>query len=470
MRCVLWAILFALIGGFAVAEDKPVDSPRNVLLIIADDLGLDLGRYGHPVIKTPNLDALAADGTLFTSAFATVASCSQSRSVIQTGLFNHANGQFGHQHDVSNQHTHRWVRGVSRILAEAPRPYRTGIIGKLHVQPDEVYRFEWDANKAKNAHEMNGFRDVAQIAARAGDFFSMEDARPFFLLIGYSDPHRAAKGFGNRPGGYAGIENAAYSPESVVVPPFLPDLPEVRAELAEYYGAVARVDQGVGLIVKELKETKRYDSTLIVFLSDNGMAFFGAKTNLYDAGVHLPLIIRSPAQKKFGARCDAMVSWVDVVPTILDWAGVAAPYELHGRSFLAAMNEERPAGWDSVYCSNTFHEITMYYPVRAVRTRTRKLILNIAHPLPFPFASDLYHSPSWQAVLEKNVERVGGRSRQAYEQRPKWELYDLEKDPNEFKNVADDPAYAGELKSLRETLKRFQERTKDPWISKYKYE
>src|SRR5262249_61908982 len=128
------------------------------------------------------------------------------------------------------------------------------------------------------------------------------------------------------------------------------------------------------------------DSTLVIFLSDNGIPFPGAKTTLYDAGVHLPLLVRSPAQKKHGVVNAALVSWVDVLPTILDWAQVKAPAELPGRSLLPILDEESPKGWDTVYGSHQCHEVTMYYPMRMLRTREYKYILNLAHKLDYPFA------------------------------------------------------------------------------------
>src|SRR5205823_5996784 len=165
-----------------------------------------------------------------------------------------------------------------------------------------------------------------------------------------------------------------YDPKDVVVPYHLPDQPEVREDLADYYQSCSRLDLGVGLVLDALKATKNADNTLVLFLSDNGIPFPGAKTTLYDAGVHLPLVVRRPGQKA-GVVCSAMASWTDVAPTVLDWAGVKKPDELPGRSLLPALEQEKPAGWDAVYGSHQFHEVTMYYPMRMVRTLTHKYIL-----------------------------------------------------------------------------------------------
>jgi N-sulfoglucosamine sulfohydrolase len=176
-------------------------------------------------------------------------------------------------------------------------------------------------------------------------------------------------------------------------------------------------------------------------------------------------------QKRRGVVCGAMVTWADLVPTILDFAGaLREPGRFEGRSFLGVLEEESPAGWDEVFASHTFHEVTMYYPMRVVRTRKHKLIWNIAHPLSFPFASDLWGSATWQGVVSRGDAMYGRRLVKAYLQRPKLELYDLERDSDETMNLADDPAHAKVRDELLEKLRTFQKRTGDPWIVKWSHE
>ncbi|MBI3282155.1 MAG: sulfatase [Acidobacteria bacterium] len=332
--------------------------PHNILLLIADDLGLHTGAYGDRTAVMPNLDRLAREGVRFTSAFCTTASCSASRSVILTGLHNHANGHYGHAHSVHNLHLLPHVRPLPDLLKDAG--YRTGVIGKMHVNP--VERFRWDLNAQEND------RDVLSMAERARRFIAASAGRPWYLHVGYGDPHRAASGFANRD--YTGVKRTRFNPAKVPVPSFLPDNEPTRREIAEYYEASNRLDQGIGMMLELLRETGQLANTLILFLSDNGMAFPNAKTNVYDAGLHLPLVMRSPAQSRRGLVNNAMVSWVDLLPTALDWAGAKPPdYPVHGRSFLPVLEQENPSGWDQVYFSHTFHEITMYYPMRGTRTR-----------------------------------------------------------------------------------------------------
>jgi N-sulfoglucosamine sulfohydrolase len=269
------------------------------------------------------------------------------------------------------------------------------------------------------------------------------------------------------------VEDIHYDPKDVIVPRYLPDTPTCRAELAQYYQSVSRIDQGLARLVKHLQAAGVYDDTIIIFTSDHGIAFPGAKTNLYDPGMNIPLLVRHP--DKPPAVSDAMVSLVDFVPTLLDMAGVKAgaieKRQLHGRSFVAALGQDKAPGFDEVYGSHTFHEITMYYPMRVVRTEKYKLIYNIAHPLPFPFASDLWEAPTWQDVFAKGPDaKYGPRTVAAYIHRPRFELYDLESDPDEIKNLAASPGHKQTLVDLTAKLKAFQKRTQDPWILKWDYE
>lgn len=451
----------------AARESAPKKTQRqqNVLLLISDDQGLDeCGCYGNERIQTPNLDRLASEGVRFTNAFATCASCSASRSVILTGLFNHGNGQYGHEHAYHHFRLFDWVKPLPALLKG--NGYVTGVVGKLHVGPQEGIGFDFVAP----GRDLWGNRNVYQMAKYAGEFFSRDRTKPFFLLVGYSDPHRAAKGFANDRE-YPGIKKITYSPADVTVPYFLPDCQEVRGELADQYEAVSRMDQGIGLVLEELKESGRYDDTLILYISDNGIPFPGAKTTLYDPGVRLPMIVKSPTVTKAGLVNDAMISYADITPTLLDWTQTALPsYALHGKSFLEILGERSPAGWDRVFFSHTFHEITMYYPTRGIRTRQFKYLNNLFPELEFPPASDLYASASWQAILRRRDGMMGKRAVKQYLHRDREELYDLSKEPHELENVAGKASYAAALEEMRDALLEFRQRTKDPWLILRNYE
>ena len=472
MRTTLSVALFLVftLSGVALAKDKATqEKAKNVILFVVDDQGFQAGCYGNDVIKTPNLDLLAAAGTRFTQAHCTTASCSASRSVILTGLNNHANGQYGHQHSFHRFRTKENLKTLPVRLTNAG--YRTCSIGKFHVGPEEVYHFEKYANKGNQ-----GNRNSVRMAKNAKAFIEEDDERPFFLYFCTSDPHRGGgpdgySNFNDRPNFYPGVTPVRYDPKDIVVPPWLPNQPEVKRELAEYYQAISRLDQGLGVLIKTLQENDMWDNTLLIFMSDNGPPFPGAKTTLYQPGMNLPLVVRNPDQKTQGKTTDALVSWVDITPTILDFAGVQAKRSnFHGRSFLSVLDTEHPKGWDTIYGSHTFHEITMYYPMRVMRKGNFKYTINLAHQLPYPFASDLYASPTWQGILKRKDGMLGNRPVKDYIQRARHELYDLSVDPHELNNLAKDKNYAEVLADMQEKLKAWQKKTGDPWIVKYRYE
>lgn len=428
---------------------------RNVLLLIADDQGLDAGCYGTGIV-TPRIDALAGRGTRFTQAFAAVSSCSPSRSVLYTGLYSHSNGMYGLAHDVHNQSLLDGIDTLPLMMKRAG--YATALVGKKHVRPDSAFVYD-----AELAPERSGIRDVSFMADEALRFIRGVD-RPFFVTVAYSDPHRAPVNYGNDRA-WPRVEPVIYDPARVPVPSHLPDLPEVRRDLSEYYRSVSRLDTGIGLLLDGLREAGHADDTLIIYLSDNGRPFPGAKTNLYDPGLHLPLIVHAPGTTG-GAVNDAMVSFIDIVPTIRDWTHASSPERaLPGRSLLPLLGKRGASGWDRIFASHDFHEINQYYPMRAVRTRTHSYIVNLAHPLDYPIAGDVEGSPSWQAISARPDIRLGRRTQAAYLKRPAEELYDLKSDPDELLNLAGESRAAPVLAELQRQLFEFRRDTRDPWLA-----
>lgn len=447
---------------------------QNVLLMVADDLGRQLGCYGASLAQTPHLDTLAASGARFTHAFASTASCSGSRSVLYTGLHTHQNGMYGLY--CGRQHFQCYEDVDSGASLFGAAGYLTGILGKVHVGPDKA--FPWQVRRGSET------RDVSIIADQAGEFFAQaktEDT-PFFLTVGFIDPHRdlTRGGFGNYDEFGERVKKNPYKPENVEVPYFLTDVPGVRKEMAEYYESINRMDQGVGMILEELQKKGFQDDTLVIFLSDNGPPFLNSKTTLYDSGVNLPLIVRAPNATR-GVVNPNMVSYVDILPTLLDFAHIAAPASNGktvaqfrrvrlGRSILPVLGQSTAQpGWDVVFGSHTFHEVSNYWPTRYVRNRRFKYHRNLAWRLDFPFAADMYGSLSWEDIrdMEKNPEQtVGGRPLKDYFFRPAEELYDLEADPRELKNIAADPAHKETLEELRKALEAWQVRSDDVWLMK----
>ena len=448
------------------------DERPNIVLIVSDDHGREAaGCYGNPVIETPNLDGLAGDGVRFVNSFCTTASCAASRSVILTGLYNHTNGTYGHTHGRHHFACFDDVLTLPALLKEAG--YRTGRVGKKHYAPERLFPFDW-------GHPDRTFgRDDVRMSENCREF--IRGSEPFFLYWCSHNPHRSGvleshplrpNVFGNPLESYPADQERPYSGDEVIVPAFLSDTPEVRAELAQYYQSISRLDRGVGRLLDILREERVYDNTVVIYISDNGAAFPEAKTTLYEPGMCLPCIVRSPLHGNRGIACDGLISWADITPTILDFARCyERPEGYHGRSFRPILDQPSPEDWrDEIYAAHTFHEITNYYPMRVVRTVTHKFIWNIAWKLDYSFASDLWSSASWQGALRDGRQRFGARTVDAYVHRPRFELYDLQADPDETENLADHPQYADLVRSFSEKLKSFQEDTGDPWLHKWTYE
>lgn len=448
-------------------SDRP-----NIVLMVSDDHGREaLGCYGNPEVCTPNLDQLARDGVRFTRAFCTTASCAASRATMLTGLHNHATGTYGHTHGRNHFSCFDNIRTLPAMLKEGG--YRTGRLGKRHYAPERLFPYDW-------GHPEDAFgRDDVRMAEAAREF--VRGAEPFFLHWCSMDPHRAGvleehplrpDHFGNPPAPFPGDAEQSTRESDVIVPSFLPDTPETRAELAQYYQSIARLDRGVGRLLRVLEDEGKMESTVIFYLSDNGAAFPQSKTTLYEPGMQLPLIVRSPLHRARGTNCDGLVTWADLTPTILDFTGLYTdPARFHGRSFKGIVDHESPVQWrDEIYAAHTFHEITNYYPMRVVRTSRYKFIYNLAWKLDYPFSSDLWKSACWQAALRSGAGQFGCRTVEAYIHRPRFELYDLQSDPDEVVNLAADDAHAGLVADFVAKIKQFQIETSDPWFHKWTYE
>ena len=448
-----------------MSADRP-----NVVLLVADDHGLDGGCYGTASPLTPSLDRIAVDGVRFTNAFCTTASCAASRSVILTGLHNHTNGTFGHVHGRHHFSCFEDVVSLPVMLKDVG--YRTGRIGKYHHAPASVFPFDDELPAA-------GRNDV-QMSENCRPFIEADE--PFFLYWCSMNPHRCGtvweehpckpNRFGNPDEDFLGDTEFIYSDDELQVPDYLPDTAEARAEWSQYCQSVSRLDRGIGRLIEILQATGKYDNTLIIYVSDNGAAFPAAKTTLYDSGMNLPCLVKTPGEGPRGVTSDGLVTWTDLTPTILDFAGApAGDGRFHGDSFRRILAEEHPTDWrDEIYAAHTFHEITNYYPMRVIRSHRYKFIWNIAHGLQYSFASDLWACATWQGALRDGLEMFGTRTVDAYLHRPRFELFDLEADPQEIVNLAEDAEYAPVVASFCEKLRQFQRETDGPWLHKWTYE
>ncbi len=463
-KITLANLMFGVASAFPLVANAQSDERPNIILFVSDDHGTDaLGCYGNDKIQTPNLDALAKRGVIFENAFCTASTSAASRSVLLTGKFGHAIGVYGHTHDYHHFSAFEGVQSLPIILSE--NGYYTARVGKYHLAPESVYHFdEVYPGSERNPVEM------ANNSVKA-----FEQDKPFFLYFCTGDPHRSdpfkpevwsdPNMFGNQLEGYTGVKEITYSPDDVIVPDFLPDNEVTRTELAQYYQSVSRMDTGLGHLMRQLEKSGKADNTIIIYIADNGMAFPTAKTTLYEPGMKLPCIVAGPGVSTKKKKNQTLVSWADWTPTLLEIAGVEFDNkEFHGRSFAGVIDGTDKEPRKQVYASHTFHEVTMYYPMRVVREERFKLIWNIAHQLDYPFASDLWNASTWQAIHRQDGTMFGYRPIDKFLQRGEFELYDLKKDPRELNNLANDPKYNNELERLKKELKQWQLRTRDPWF------
>ncbi|XP_071968437.1 N-sulphoglucosamine sulphohydrolase [Engystomops pustulosus] len=457
---------------------------KNVLLLIGDDAGFESDVYNNTAIRTPHLRELARRSVIFKNAFTSVSSCSPSRGAILTGLPQHQNGIYGLHQDAHHFNSFDEVRSLPLLLSQAG--IRTGIIGKKHVGPEPVYPFDF-AYTEENSSVLQVGRNITRIKLLVRKFLQSEDERPFFLYVAFHDPHRCGHSqpqygsfcekFGNGDPGMGRIPDWTpqyYTPEQVQVPYFIQDTPSARADLAAQYTTIGRMDQGIGLVLSELRSAGHENDTLVIFSSDNGIPFPNGRTNLYWSGRAEPLLISSPGHPRCsGQVSQSFASLLDITPTVLDWFSIQYPdykifgknVKLTGKSLLPALEAEQP--WSTVFGSQSHHEITMYYPMRSVQHLHYLLIHNLNYKMPFPIDQDFYVSPTFQDLLNRTVSGQPTnwfKTLHGYYYRERWELYDRSKDLSEVRNVAGDPDYSEVLRILQELLRKWQWETSDPWV------
>jgi N-sulfoglucosamine sulfohydrolase len=450
----------AQVGALGVfgAAAAPPSSRLNVLFITADDLGLNLGCYGERRFSTPNLDRLASSGVRFTTAYVAQASCSPSRSAMFTGLFPHTNGQYGLANTGFRLHEQFTNRTIPVFAQKAG--YRTGIIGKLHVEPESS--FPWNQRKPGNTT-----RQVATVAADAAEFIRNSGESPFFLMVNYSDPHafrnEKAVGGWDFPPQIDGVPAKPLPPGPETVFPWQ-QIGEAQQQVrtAGYFNAIQRLDEGIGQLLKVLDDSGKAANTLILFVGDHGPPFARGKTTVYESGLRVPFFMRWPGVTKAGHVSGRFVSTVDILPTILDAIGAPTPAGLHGESLRQALSGGK---WRE-YLAAEFHchGARPLYPRRAIRDLRYKLIHNLLagrEKPPTGIDGDQAYPYSRQAKYD------GTPLRDAFEtfaNPPEFELYDLDKDPIEFHNLAGQPGISAVEARMKKALLDWRTATGDPFL------
>lgn len=406
----------------------------NILMLISHDTGRYFGCYGGRAV-TPAIDRLAADGIRFDNDFCPAPQCSPSRGSILTGLYPHNHGLMGLAHMGFGLHP-----GTPTLPDELRKAgYETSLIGFNHER----------MTGAETSKHALGYDHVVEIPGeRAGDvarhveqFLEQRaddrSARPFYASVGFFETHRAFD---------------EYEPEpDIAIPPYLPDTPKIRLDMAMFHGSIQALDRAVGRVRQALEDTGLADDTVFIVTTDHGIAFPRAKGTLFDAGLETALIIRWPGGFRGGRVLEEMVCNVDLMPTLLELAGAEPPVGLDGRSFLPLLREQRYVSRDAFFCELTWHD--RYHPMRGIRTAQYKYIRNFEHGPRTYLPLDIHQSLSGQEVRA-----------QCYVPNTEEELYDLALDPLEQHNAAADSAYADILSSLRSRVDDWMASSNDPLL------
>jgi len=431
-RCAAGAGGVALVNLLApVAPLAGQGRPPNVLWIIAEDFCPELGCYGVPLVRTPNIDRLAGEGMRFTHAFTTSPVCSPSRSAFMTGMYQTSIGV--HQH---------------RTDPKGPLPEGINVITDYFR--DAGY---FTSNCGGGDWERAGKTDFNFTVERpfdGTDWRQRRPGQPFFAQVNFQETHRSFKKDLGRP----------IDADLVEVPPYYPDHPVTRQDWADYLECAQVLDRKVGLVLDRLEEDGLVDNTIVFFFGDHGRAHVRGKQFLYEGGIHVPLIIRWPGHIESATVVDDLVSAIDFGPTSLSLAGIEPPRHLQGQVFLDVSAHRR----DYIFAARDRCDET-YDRIRCVRDRRFKYIRNYYPNLPYT-QSNLYKLRQYPVLTLMQVLHAEGKLTPAQARfmapsRPAEELYDLAEDPHEIRNLAEDPAFGEALERMRGVLDGWIDETGD---------
>jgi N-sulfoglucosamine sulfohydrolase len=412
----------------------------NVLYIHSHDTGRYIQPYGYPV-PTPHLQKLAEDGILFRQAFCAAPTCSPSRAALLTGMAPHSNGMFGLAHfgfSLNDYHQH-----ILHTLRKAG--YYSALSGMQHIDNWENSgepigsRIGYDV--LLTAEDERQGKHHTTVEQRAIEFLRSAPPQPFFLSVGFVETHRVF------PEPAEDINPGYLRP-----PDPLPDTPETRRDMAGFITSARTLDEKMGQVLAALDETGLAENTLVVCTTDHGLAFPLMKCNLTDQGTGVMLIMRGPGGFKGGRVIDALVSQIDLFPTVCELVGVEKPGWLQGRSLLPLVRGELEEIHEAVFSEVTFH--VSYEPMRAARTRRWKYIRRF-EPRDGPVLPNTDDSPSKSLWMDH-----GWRTRPPASE----QLYDLIFDPHEAHNLAGDPAHAQVRLEMEQRLHTWMVETGDPLL------
>ncbi|MDR2498989.1 MAG: sulfatase [Tannerellaceae bacterium] len=440
----------------------------NILLITADDLNFSsAGFRGSAVANiTPNLDRLSQQGMIFRHAHVNCAVSQPSRAVLATGMYAHRNGVEGFYHTQAD------IPTLMSVLRD--RGYMTGIAGKVpHSTP--VESFKWD--RAVDQPELGQGRDPQQYAQVLRSFLrdAKQGRKPFYFMLNSHDPHRPFHGSeADERMRSQGIPypppSRIYTPEEIEVPGFLPDIPDVRTELAQYFSSVRRLDDTVGAALRVLDEEGLSESTLVMFLSDNGISAPFAKTNCYMNSTRTPWIVRWPGVVQAGSDNESdFISAVDFMPTVLEACGIDIPPNVDGRSFMPLLRGEAQANRSQVFTQ--FYETSARnrYPMFAVQDAKYLYIYNAWSDGQYRFLNDSQGGIAFKGMVKaaETSPQIHDRVQMLWYRQPE-ELYALETDPDATRNLVADPSRKQALEQYRQSLANWMEQYGSSALESYK--
>ena len=449
-RFALAVVLLACLMELSPVWAQENQNPPNVLIIIADDLTYsDLPLYGGTNVETPHIDRLTEQGLVFHRAYQSMAMCVPTRSELYTGQYPTSNGAAWN---------HSPVRPGTRSIVHHLRGlgYRVGIAGKVHVRPRKAFPFEMVPGVERNpVAETAGF-DPAGMRA----FMERSGEEPFALVVGLTSPHRP----------WTVGEPGHFDPEQIELPPYLVDTPATRTFMTRYLAEVEVLDRQVGRTLGALRAAGEEDDTLVLFTSEQGAQWPGAKWTNWEPGVRTAIVARWPGHVAAGGHTDAMVHYADVVPTLVEVAGgQAGEYGFDGRSFLGVLEGRREEHRDYAYSMHNNVPEGPPYPIRSVTDGEYRYIRNLTPGAVYMIKFVLGRSARndrddyWGSWIFAATERAKANALvQRYLRRPAEELYHTSQDPEQLNNLAGEPKYEEVKERLSNALDKWMRSEDDP--------
>ncbi len=406
----------------------------NIIKIICHDIGKHLGCYGVKSVSTKAIDALAKNGILFENSYATSPGCSPSRAAIATGMYPHNNGVLGLAHAHFGWSLDKKVNHIAKHFFK--NNYSSILFGLQHVTYNE---------------KTLGFKKIfperpadAVVKNIKENIDSNLFKKPFYAEINFFEPHR--------PFDFGGVK--PFKSKGISVPKYIPNNHDTRKEFASMQGAIKKMDDSVAKIIKILKRKNLYENTIILFTTDHGIPFPRAKGTLYDAGIETSLIISYPKLKIKNKKFKELISNIDILPTLLDFAKIKIPKIIQGKSFYPLIMNKKYNQNKQIFAEKTYHDL--FDPIRCIRDKNYKLIINFDSDKIIRVPGDVMMGPTYKTMLKQMINV-----------RDRYELYHIKTDKFERKNLAQNMKYKKIRQNLLKKIAKWMKSTKDPLLNNH---